>query len=60
MSNKYIVGGIALTCLQFAGLFYLTYFVFDWDFCEPISYLIDLGLEAYALFLFIKAKEDFS
>lgn len=30
---------------QFAGLYYITYYVAGWDLGEPISYLMTLGVE---------------
>jgi len=48
-----------LTVAQFVGLFYLTYWVFDWDFCEPIAYLMELGVDALALALFITRGKEF-
>ena len=48
-----------MTLAQFGSLFYLTYAVFDWDFCEPIAYLLDLSIEAAAIFLFIRSGSEF-
>lgn len=31
--------------IQFAGLYYITYYIASWDTGEPIAYLIALGLD---------------
>ncbi len=59
-ASKMIKGGIFLKGIQFGVLFYLTYWVFDWDFCEPIDYLLGCTLETVALYMFIKYRKDFS
>ena len=49
---------LALTTIQFFVLFYICYYVYGWDFTEPIGYLISLGIETAAIGYFIKFRGD--
>jgi Mitochondrial calcium uniporter len=48
---KYI---ILIVCVQWAVLFYLTYYSVGWDVTEPIGYLIALGIETAGMIYFVK------
>lgn len=49
---------LALTTLQFIVLFYICYYVYGWDFTEPIGYLISLGIETAALVYFLRFRGE--
>jgi hypothetical protein len=59
-ANKMIKAGIFLTGVQFGVLFYLTYWVWDWDTCEPLDYLLGCTLETIGLYMFIQYRKDMS
>ena len=44
--------------IQWGALFYLTYFKYGWDFCEPLSYLIGLSFETCSIAFFIKYSKS--
>lgn len=48
---KYIIVAVVI---QWAVLFYLTYYSVGWDVTEPIGYLIALGIECAGMIYFVK------
>lgn len=42
--------------LLMSGLFYMTYFVYDWEVVEPISYLLVVSSNLLCLLMWIKRK----
>lgn len=49
---------LILTLLQWIILFYVCYYLYGWDFTEPVGYLISLGLESLGIGYFIKKGEE--
>lgn len=49
----------ALLC-QFGGLYYITYFVADWDTGEPIAYLLGLSIETAGMLYFLRKRGSLS
>lgn len=49
---------LILTCIQWIVLFYVCYYLYGWDFTEPVGYLISLGLESLGIAYFIKKGEE--
>lgn len=47
---------IVATIAQWLVLFYLTYTGYGWDFCEPIAYLINLGVETAVILCFLRTR----
>lgn len=49
---------IGLSTVNFAVLFYLTFFVYDWNVVEPISYLISLGAQIALLIGYYRMRRQ--
>lgn len=49
---------IYLTIIQWMVLFYICYYLYGWDFTEPIGYLISLGIEIVGINYFLKNSTE--
>jgi len=50
---------ILATIIQWAVLFYLTYYEVGWDVVEPISYLIALAIEGVGIYYYVRYAKSF-
>jgi len=58
-SNSILKYAIAATIVQWAILFYLTYYEVGWDVVEPISYLIALAIEGLGIYFYVRYAKSF-
>ena len=58
-SNKILKYAILATLVQWAVLFYLTYYEVGWDVTEPISYLIALAIEGAGIYFYVRYAKSF-
>ena len=58
-SSRILKYAIIATIIQWAVLFYLTYYEVGWDVVEPISYLIALAIEGVGIYFYVRYAKSF-
>ncbi|KAF4664994.1 Lactation elevated protein 1 [Perkinsus olseni] len=59
-TNKYAIGGVVLFSVEWALVYYGTYFLYGWDVMEPITYLLALLDVIVTYGFFMLWREDYS